>query len=200
MAKALPEVDAYIEAAAPFARPILTRLRAIVHEGAPGIHEEIKWRCPCFVGKKIVAGMAAFKEHVTFGFWRAKELSDPEKLFRGDLKAGMHDIKITSLADLPTKKVLVAYVKEAAALDAQAGPAAKKKAVRRPDLEAPADLLAALKKAKKARVTFESFSPSQQREYVEWIVSAKREETRSRRIAQAVEWMAEGKSRNWKYR
>ena len=200
MAKTLPAVDAYIEAAAPFARPILTRLRAIVHEGAPEIHEEIKWSCPCFVGNKIVAGMAAFKQHATFGFWRAKELSDPERLFRGDLKAGMHDIKITSLADLPKKKVLVAYVKEAVALDAQAKPAAKKKAVRRPPSEAPAELMAALKKVKKALATYEAFSPSCQREYVEWIVSAKREETRHRRITQAVEWMAEGKPRNWKYR
>ena len=63
----------------------------------------------------------------------------------------------------------------------------------------PPDLAAALKKNAQARATFDGFSPSHKKEYIEWIVEAKRDETRQRRLSQAIEMLAEGKTRNWKY-
>jgi hypothetical protein len=201
-------VDAYIAGAAPFARPILARLREVIGEAAPQLREEMKWRVPHFVGNGIVVGMAAFKAHVSFGFWRSKEMDDPAGLFRGAPKASMCNIKAVKVSDLPSKRVLTAYVRQAVSLDAMTGapgrtrgePAKRKSSGKRPPPEVPDDLLAALKRAKKALATYQGFTSSKQREYVEWITEAKRPETRERRIGQAVDWMAQGKSRHWKHR
>ena len=71
-----PRIDAYIEKSAEFARPILKKLRALVHKGcpAPGVTETIKWGMPAFEYKGPFCGMAAFKNHCTFGFWKDKLL------------------------------------------------------------------------------------------------------------------------------
>ena len=199
MKKTSPAVDAYIAQAAPFAQPILERLRATLHAASPELREEMKWSAPHFVRNGIVAGMAAFKEHVSFGFWRSAEMNDPNNLFERGPKASMCVVKLRTVKDVPSKKVLAKYVEQALALD-DTGP--KKKAAtsaKKPAPKAPDDLMAALRKVKKALATYAAFPPSKQREYVEWVSEAKREETRAKRIAQAVEWMAEGKSRNWKY-
>lgn len=193
-----PRIDAYIAKAPEFARPILERLRAAFHAGGPGLRETVKWNMPYFEGNGLVGGMAAFKQHVSLGFWRGKELSDPEGLFRGVGASEMCALKVASLAELPSKKVLVSYVKQAVALDA-VGADAKPKAVARAAPQAPADLLAALKRDRKALAAFEAFAPGYKREYVEWITAAKRAETRAKRVVQAVEWLAEGKSRNWRH-
>ena len=208
MAKKNPEVDAYIAASPEFARPVLERLREIIRAAAPQLREELKWRVPHFVGNGIVVGMAAFKAHVSFGFWRSKEMEDPEGLFAGAPKASMCNIKAVKVSDLPSKRVLTAYVRQAVSLDAMTaasggakGRTAKRRAPgKRPPPEVPDDLLAALKRVKKALATYQGFTPSKQREYVEWVTEAKRPETRERRIGQAVEWMARGKSRHWKHR
>src|ERR1051326_3458971 len=71
MGKKDPRVDAYIEKSADFARPILNRLRKLVHAGCLQVVEEIKWRCPHFMHHGMLCGIAAFKEHCTFGFWKA---------------------------------------------------------------------------------------------------------------------------------
>lgn len=206
--KRIPEVDAYIARAPEFARPILERIRECFHAAGADVEEAIKWRMPYFVRQGLLGGMAAFKQHVSLGFWRGKELDDPAGLFRGVGDSEMCAMKVRSLSELPPKKVLVAYVKASIALDAsgprgcapEAGSAKKtaKKAAR-PAPKAPSDLLTALAREPKARATYEAFPPSHQREYVEWITEAKRPETRAKRLAQAVDWMAEGKSRNWKY-
>lgn len=206
--KRIPEVDAYIAAAPEFARPILERIREVFHAGGADVEEAIKWRTPHFVRRGLLGGMAAFKQHVSLGFWRGKELDDPAGLFGGVGDSQMCALKVRSLSELPSKKVLVAYVKAAIALD-EAGPRAcatdaspggkASKPASRPVPKAPSDLLAALAKKPRARAAFEAFPPSHKREYVEWITEAKRPETRAKRLAQAVEWMAEGKSRNWKY-
>ena len=140
--------------------------------------------------------MAAFKEHCTFGFWKASLVVDAADR-RSDEAMGQLG-RITKLSDLPPRKKLVAYVKNAKELH-DAGVKVARKTKPKPALEAPTDLLAALKKNKRAQAAFDGFPPSHKREYVEWIVGAKAEETRQRRIAQAVEWIAEGKPRHWKY-
>ena len=198
MPKKNPAIDRYIALAAPFARPILKHLRKVVHAGCPEVEETIKWGFPHFDYKGNLAAMAAFKAHCSFGFWKGALIFGPEIAERDDAMG--HFGRIVRLTDLPNEKILIGYIRRAAELN-DAGikvpRRAKPKATR--VLEIPADLTAALRKNAKARRTFENFSYSHRKEYVEWITEAKREETRRQRLATTVEWLVEGKSRNWKY-
>jgi len=198
MGKHDSRVDAYIAKSADFARPILEYLRAVIHEGCPEVEEAIKWGMPSFLYHgRILCGIAAFKQHCAFGFWGGRGLVGNED--KRDDAMGQFG-RIASLNDLPSKKVLVGYLKQAMKLaDERATAPPKPRKAPKPAPATPDDLAAALKKNKKAAVTYEAFSPSCKREYVEWISEAKREETRASRVAQAVTWMAEGKQRNWKY-
>lgn len=197
MAQRDARIDAYIQRAAPFAQPILERLRAVVHDACPEVEESVKWGMPSFqYGGRILCGMAAFKQHASFGFWQHAQVMETDE------REGMGSLgKLASLKDLPPKRELVALVRKAMSLiDAGVKPAgARKTASPKPSVEAPDDLLKALRGNRAAKAVFEAFPPSQKREYVEWISEAKREDTRARRLAQAVEWMAEGKPRHWKY-
>lgn len=198
MGKMDPRVDAYIRGSAGFAIPILEHLRKVIHQGCPGVEETIKWSFPNFDFKGPMCSMAAFKAHCSFGFWKS-ELVLPKGV--GDPGAGMGQLgRITSIKDLPPKKDLIAYVKKASELNSLGikKPTASRPKVRAP-LEVPDCITQALKKNAKARATFEGFSYSHKKEYVEWITEAKREETRTKRLATMIEWLAEGKSRNWKY-
>lgn len=198
MAEFDPRVDAYIARSAEFARPILDRVRAIVHQACPQVEETVKWGMPSFVyAGGILCGMAAFKQHASFGFWKHAQLMGEDAPRDGMGSFG----RMTRVADVPARKVLVPLIKQAMRLNEEsATPARPRRVVAlKPAIEPPADLLAALRKNRKAQTTFDAFSPSHRREYVEWVLEAKREDTRGRRIAQALEWMAEGKPRNWKY-
>ena len=198
-----PAVDAYIAKSPDFARPILKRVRALMHKACPKIEESIKWGVPHFDYKGIVAGMAAFKAHAAFGFWSSRLLKeklakDSAKLFPTSGDAAMFGRKIRSVEDLPPDALLIKAIKAAVALN-EAGVRPKRSLKKKPPVKAPAYLLAALRKNAKAKKTFEGFTPSQQREYVEWLTGAKQESTRERRLATTVEWLAEGKQLNWKY-
>jgi uncharacterized protein YdeI (YjbR/CyaY-like superfamily) len=200
MATTDPRVDAYIEQAAPFARPVLAALREAVHAGCPDVGETIKWRMPFFtVEGNILAHMAAFKQHCAFGFWRGRELVD-----RGSDDEAMAQFgRLESAANLPSRRELIELVKRAVAAAATRQDTGKAAATRpvanklRPTL--PASLAAALRGNADARAFFAGLSDSQRCEYTDWIGAAKRDETRARRVAQALEWLAEGKTRNWKY-
>ncbi len=195
-------VDAYIAKAGEFARPVLAYVREVVHAGAPGVVEEMKWSRPFFVYKGVILGnMAAFKAHCSFGLWGPEvgAVLLKEGAAQDD---GMGTFgKIASVKDLPSRAKLVGYVKLAAkAVD----DGARTKAWSRPkvvkaEAEVPEELAAALKSDKAAAKKFEAMTPGCRREYCQWIAEAKREETREKRAATAVEWIAEGKSRNWKY-
>lgn len=193
-----PRVDAYIAKAAPFARPILEHLRALVHATCPDVDETIKWGMPFFVvGGASLCHMAAFKQHAAFGFWRHVEVMGGERPAEGMGSFG----KLATLDDLPPKRTLATLLKRAAALNASGTkpPRAAAKKTPAPLPEMPADFAAALGGVPAARRTWDGFSSSHHREYLDWILGAKRAETRAKRIAQAVEWLAEGKSQNWKY-
>ena len=190
-------IDAYIANAQPFARPVLTHIRKAVHAGCPDVDETLKWRHPAFMYKGILCGMAAFKEHVTFGFWKASAMDAPRE--KAGEAAGQFG-RITSVKDLPARRALAALVKQAAALHDQGVRAPRVKTAPKQPLKEPADFTAALGKNKKARAAYTAFSPSHRREYLEWILDAKTAATRQRRLADAIAWMAEGKPRNWKYR
>jgi uncharacterized protein YdeI (YjbR/CyaY-like superfamily) len=190
-------VDAYIAKSADFARPILKRLRALMHKACPKVEETIKWGVPHFEYQGVIAGMAAFKQHAAFGFWKRRLMKDPAGFFsKGE--SGMGGRKIRSINELPSDAVLLGYIREAVALNEQ-GAKVPRSTRSKPPVKTPPYLAAALKKNARARKAFENFSPSQQREYVEWLTDAKQEATRERRLATAIEWMAEGKTQNWKY-
>jgi uncharacterized protein YdeI (YjbR/CyaY-like superfamily) len=195
-----PRIDAYIAKSADFAKPILVHLREIVHAACPDVEETMKWSTPHFTYKGMLAGMSAFKEHCAFGFWKGSLVVDA-KDGSTDGSAGNFG-RITKVSDLPPKKVIAGYVKEAMRLNDEGvkTPARMKtKTPVRKDIVIPDALAAALKKNRKARETFDGFSPSHKREYTEWVADAKGEDTRQRRVDAAIEWMAEGKTRNWKY-
>lgn len=196
-----PAVDDYIAQAAPFAQPILKRVRKLFHRACPEIQETIKWGMPHFEYQGIVGGMAAFKQHARFWLWKSKLLDDPQGILGDTDASGMGGLKLTSTADLPADDILLDYMQRAVRLNEQGTklPARKKKAAAS-ELEVPADLQAALKKNKAARATFDNFSPSCRREYIEWITEAKQPATRERRLATTIEWLKAGKDRNWKYR
>jgi uncharacterized protein YdeI (YjbR/CyaY-like superfamily) len=199
-------VDAYIAKAAPFAQPILNHLRGLIHKGCPDVGEDMKWSRPFFLhGGTILCNISAFKGHCSFGFWGA----EIGKVLKADgvlQEGGMGSLgKITSIKDLPSDKQVLGYIRQAAALiDRGQGDnriVVARRVVKAPKaaVEAPPEFAAALKKSKAAMRVFDAFSASCKREYVEWIADAKRPETRDRRIEQAIEWIAEGKQRNWKY-
>jgi uncharacterized protein YdeI (YjbR/CyaY-like superfamily) len=192
-----PRIDAYIARQAEFARPILEHLRAAVHAAYPDVEEALKWGMPAFLHQgKLLCTMAAFKAHATFGFWKGALVAATEGLER---KAMGQFGRLTSLADLPDEATIKAMVRKAVSLTEQGVKAVRPK--KRPNLELdmPEDLQKALDANPAASRHFSEFSPAARREYVEWVGDAKRPETRARRVAEAMEWIAEGKKRHWKY-
>lgn len=198
MGKRDPRVDAYIAKSQPFAQPILTHLRASVHAACPQTEETIKWGMPYFQYHGMLCGMAAFKAHATFGFWKGRHVFGGDKA-KHDEAMGQFG-RLETVKDLPAKRLVSLYVKRAMLINEQPelAPRAKRKRVIKP-VNVPADLARALAKSAKARKGFAGLTPGKQREYIEWLEEAKREETRAKRLATTIEWVSEGKSRNWKY-
>ena len=193
-----PRVDTYIAKAEPFAKPILTRIRAAVHKGCPDVQETMKWSFPHFDYKGMLCGMAAFKQHCSLGFWKASLLDG--KAIRSDPKDAMGQFgRMTSVEHLPPEKEIVALVRQAARLNDEGVRIVRAPKQPKPVPKAPPAFVKALRSNPKAKATFDAFSPSHRREYLEWIVEAKTDATRDKRIATAIEWLTAGKSRNWKY-
>ena len=190
-------VDAYIERQAEFAKPILTKLRAMVHAACPDCDETLKWSMPSFIYKgSILAGMAAFKAHATFGFWQAKLVVGQT----GREREAMGSFgRLTRVEDLPDEATMAALIRKAMTLVDTGEKAPRPVKHPKPALETPPDLLEALAANEAARATFDDFPPSARRDYLDWLAGAKQPETRAKRLAQAVEWMVEGKRRHWKY-
>lgn len=196
MAATDARIDAYIDGKAPFAQPILRHLRAVVHRACPDVEETIRWGMPSFSYKgRILCQMAAFKAHAAFGFWRSKEVAGTDRPEEGMGEFG----KLASVADLPDDATLHAMIGKAAALIDSGSRAPRPVKHPRPELIVPDDFGSALAANGAALTAYEGFPPGARRDYLEWVIEAKRPETRASRIAQAVEWIAEGKRRNWKY-
>jgi len=191
-----PRIDAYTARAQPFARPILERVRNRVHAVVPEVEETIKWSMPAYtVDGKIILITAAFKAHTALNFWRGQELESTHASVGAMGQFG----KIRSLDELPTDAELNKLIRDAAELARNAPSPRKTKHAPKPLPELHPDFAAALDKAPKAKATMEAFPPSCRREYLEWVAEAKQDATRQKRIATAVEWLSEGKRRNWKY-
>jgi uncharacterized protein YdeI (YjbR/CyaY-like superfamily) len=198
-----PAVDAYVAKSADFAQPILRHVRTLMHRGCPRIEETIKWGVPAFERDGIVAMMAAFKHHVAFGFWSEKLIRDKlgaeaERVFPKDAKLGMAGRRYHRRAELPCDTAILRAVKVAVALN-ESGERPKRAVRRKPPPKAPPDLAGALRKDAKARATWARLTPGQQRESVDWLVEAKRAETRARRLGETLSLLAAGKTRYWKY-
>lgn len=202
MKKKDKRIDDYMEAAQPFAKPILKQLRKLIHQACAEVEETIKWSMASFEYKGLFINFAAFKKHCVFGFWKANLMDDKHGYLQPIANKGGEAMgnfgRITSRNDLPPDKVILDYIKQAKRLNDE-GIKVPPKTSGREQLEAPDYMLAAIRKNKKAWTTFSGFSPSNKRDYVEWITEAKTETTRDKRLAQAIAWMAEGKPRNWKY-
>lgn len=198
-------IDDYIANAADFAKPILIHLRQTVHATCPGVEETWKWSFPHFMYQgAILCSMAAFKSHCAFGFWKASLIADTDKVLTlTDREAMGHLGKIEGLKDLPKEAVLKRYIKAAMKLNEEGvklPPKKKATEKERQELEVPAYFEKELKKNKIAKAVFEAFSYSNKKEYIQWLEEAKTDATRNKRMAEALEWIEEGKDRNWKYR
>jgi uncharacterized protein YdeI (YjbR/CyaY-like superfamily) len=193
-----PRIDAYIAKSADFAKPVLIHLRKLVHAACPEVEETMKWNFPHFMHQGILCGMGAFKQHCTFGFWKRELVLGKALGARREDSMGQFG-RITAVSDLPAEKILLGYIRKAAALNEAGVKTPERKPTKKKKLIMPPDFSLALKRNKAALTTFENFSPSHKREYVDWITRAKREETRNSRLSSAIAWLAEGKARNWKY-
>jgi uncharacterized protein YdeI (YjbR/CyaY-like superfamily) len=194
-----PRIDAYIERSADFAKPILEHIRKLVHKACPDVEETWKWSFPHFDYKGMLCSMAAFKQHATFGFWKQSLLE--QDAFPAEKTAMGSFGRITSKKDLPSDKAIIGLIHQAMELNEKGIKVAKPKplAAAKKEIIVPDDLATALKKNKKAQAQFDKFSPSHRREYIQWITEAKTAPTRNKRLVTTLEWLAEGKSRNWKY-
>ena len=201
MGKRDQRIDVYINDAPAFAQPILTHIRELMHSACPDVEETMKWSHPHFDYKGIMAGMAVFKQHASFGFWKASIIDGAISEKSGNAHGSFG--RLTSVKDLPSKKILTGHTKRAMQLNEEGVTVPKPaKAVAKKKSAAPTVppvLAAALNRNRKALNSFDAFSPSQRKDYIGWIVEAKTEATRDRRVEQATEWIADGKSRNWKY-
>ncbi len=197
-----PRIDAYIKQSPPFAQPILRHLRELIHRAGPEIGETVKWSFPHFESAgSLLCGLSAFKAHCAVGFWH-QGMEQVLGKYGANSAGAMGSLgRITSLDDLPDDKTMLGFLRAAVKLVDSGIPARPQKVASGPKKEVPvpADLVAALKQNKRAAQTFTQFSPSHRKEYVMWITEAKREETRAKRLATALEWLAEGKARYWKY-
>ena len=197
MPKLDKRVDAYIAKAKPFAQPILEHLREIVHEGCPEVVETIKWGMPAFEYKGPLTGFAGFKEHCAFHFWKSSLVLD--KADKKPRTAMGSFGRITSIKDLPPRKKLINYVRRAATLNDRGIKVERAKPKRGQTIEAPALMMTAVRKNKQALATWEAFPYSKKKDYIDWVTEAKTDQTRDKRLATTVEWLSEGKGRNWKY-
>lgn len=202
MSKPDQRIDAYIKKSAAFAQPILIHLRKLIHNACPEAEETLKWGMPYFQNEgAIICSMAAFKAHCAFGFWKAAIMKDPENILHLADKHSMgHLDRITSVKDLPRDAVLISYIRQAAQLNKEKIKLPPKEKPLRPRKGVLPKIFAdALLKNKKAKEHFDAFSDSKKYEYIEWITEAKTDTTMNERIKTSIEWLKEGKSRNWKY-
>ncbi len=196
-----PKIDDYIANAQIFSQPILIQLRNWIHQVCPEVEETIKWGFPHFIyGDGILCSMAAFKQHCVFTFWKAAIMSDPQQLFTkiGITSMG-HLGKIKSLADLPAKEILLEYLQEALRLNQEGVKLPTRKTTRNQELNVPEYLMVALQENVRALKVFNNFSYTNKKEYIDWLTEAKTEATRQKRLGQAIDWIAAGKTRNWRY-
>jgi len=194
-----PDVEAYIERSADFAQPTLRHIRAVFHATCPDLEESIKWGMPHFEFKGILAHIAAFKSHTRLAFWKGELLTDADGWLAQMGESRMGVVKIGSMDDVPPDDVLRALILDAMDLNERGIQPEKETSVKKPELEAPDWFMDVIAGVPGALKTWEGFSPSHRKEYIEWVTEAKRESTRKKRIKQAVEWIAEGKPKEWKY-
>lgn len=195
-----PAINTYIANAQPFAQPILIHIRKLVHQACPNVEEKIKWGMPFFDYKGSMCNLAAFKQHCSFGFWKASLMSDRMLVETAKSEVAMgHLGKITSVEDLPSDKKIIAYIEEAMLLNEEGKRVVKVTATAATSYVVPDYIVAAIKENENAFATFEAFAPSHRKEYAQWIDEAKTEATKDKRLAETINLLLKGKPRNWQY-
>ena len=194
------EITDYIDSKDTFAKDIMEHLRRVIHQASPNLKEAIKWKHPCFEEQGLVCAIAAFKKHVNLSFFKGKKINDSYDIFADSNNNEVASLTFTTIAEIPDDKILIDYIQQAIAINATEKKTPKKSVKKdKTDLIIPEDLKEQLSQNQEANNVFHQFSYSKQKDYIEWITSAKREATRKSRLATAIEWIAEGKSRHWKY-
>lgn len=196
-------IDQYILNSQEFAQPILIHLRELIHSSCPNVKETIKWGMPSFDYKGPLCTFAAFKFHAVFSIWKNSLLTDPMNYLKPQKSEGGEAMgqfgKLTNINQLPPDDVILNFIIQAMELNEVGINLPKKTKSNNSEVNIPNDLIIALNKNSDALNTFQNFSASQKREYTLWIMEAKTESTRIKRLDTAIVWMAEGKIRNWKY-
>ncbi|MFN2500668.1 MAG: YdeI family protein [Pyrinomonadaceae bacterium] len=192
-----PRIDAYIDNSKDFAKPILNHIRALVHEACPDVIETMKWSFPHFDYKGMMCSMASFKEHCSFGFWKQSLLE--ASAFPAEKTAMGSFGRLQSIDDLPDAATMKKLIGDAVKLNDEGVKIQKAKPAERAALVVPEVLLEALVDNEAAAETFNNFPYSKKKDYANWIIEAKSEATRDKRLATSIEWLSEGKARNWKY-
>ncbi|WP_412467852.1 YdeI/OmpD-associated family protein [Pedobacter sp. KLB.chiD] len=195
------QVDQYIINSAEFAIPILDHFRNLVHQADARIEEKIKWGMPFFDYKGTVCHMASFKHHCAFGFWKGALINDEYGIFKERSESMGWLGKIKSFDDLPADEILIAYIQQAIQLNEDnIKLPSKPKSNDKKEVIVPEYFAEALNEAPEALAVFQNFSPSNKKDYILWLEEAKTEATRMRRLETTLAWLAEGKTRMWKYK
>lgn len=128
-------------------------------------------------------------------------MDDPDKILNNSESSAMGQFgRITKLSDLPSDEIIIQYLHQAMGLIDKGVKVPKTDpSLKEYNLEIPIALQQALQKNDKAMATFEKFSNSNKKEYIVWINEAKTEVTKQKRLETTIEWLEEGKIKNWKY-
>ncbi|WPU95271.1 YdeI/OmpD-associated family protein [Mucilaginibacter sabulilitoris] len=196
-----PKVDEYIATSADFAKPVLEHWRQLIHDNCPDVVEAIKWGFPHFDYKgDFMCVIASYKNHCSFTFLKAELMNDARLKDSKTLKPIQRFLgKVTKLSDLPPDEEFIGMLKEAMVLNEKGIKVMAPKSDKPKVLEMPDYFSEKLAGNAKAKAVFESKSDSFRKDYIIWISDAKTDATRQKRMEEAIEWIAEGKGRFWKY-
>jgi uncharacterized protein YdeI (YjbR/CyaY-like superfamily) len=187
----------WLETCPDFSQPLAEQLVDWILNWEPDLAESIKWNNLCFSGRKLVLGLSACQRHLALFFFRGTELPDPKRLFgeHGENNTNIRTVRITSL-DGFDKDAFRALLHAAVELDADPmippAPKLKRKPWPMPDYFKKA---LAEKRNRAVAENFKTLAPSCQREYLVWLSTAKRPETKARRLKETLAALAAG--RKW---
>lgn len=195
MNEASENITAYIEKATPEFKEVMIALRSVLNNPNFDIKEDWKWGAPNFNNEGMICWLAHFRNHVGMNFFKGTLIKDKYNLFTHYREEkGNRQLKFSDINQIIPEQIEY-YIEEAIKLNQENIKVVKKEI----DTSLPLDLETELNNNPKAKMFFESLAPSYKRDYIEWIEEAKREATRTKRLATTMEWLSEGKKKNWKY-
>lgn len=189
--EATSEVLKYIEQMPDFAQKICKKLRSIILKADPAIREDWKWG-PNYNCNGMVCGYGGFTQHVKFTFFNGSEMKDPKHIFNHCVNNEFsRSIKYTDVLQID-EKTLTSYIRESIEINKNGF----KRIVKNKTVELPEFLEKRIRKNKAAFTFFDNLSYGYKKDYVEWVTTAKREETRDERIEKLIKKCEMGKKMN----